>query len=46
LKDDGPAIDKGVVLPSFNDGFRGKAADLGALELGEPMPHFGPRPKK
>jgi hypothetical protein len=43
LKADGPAIDKGVVLPNFNDGFQGKAPDLGALELGEPMPHFGPR---
>jgi len=43
LKPDGPAVDKGVVLPNFNDGFRGKAPDLGALEAGEPMPHFGPR---
>lgn len=43
LKEGGPAIDKGVVLPGFNDGFRGKAPDLGALEAGEAMPHFGPR---
>jgi len=43
LKADGPAVDKGVVLPNFNDGFKGKAPDLGALEVGEPMPHFGPR---
>ncbi len=46
LKDGGPAVDRGVVLPNFNDGFQGKAPDLGALELGEPMPHFGPRPRK
>jgi hypothetical protein len=46
LKADGPAIDKGVLLPNFNDGFQGKAPDLGALELGEPMPQFGPRPAK
>ncbi len=43
LRADGPAVDRGVVLPNFNDGFKGKAPDLGALELGEPMPHFGPR---
>lgn len=40
------AIDKGVVLPNINDGFKGKAPDLGALEFGEAMPHFGPREKK
>jgi hypothetical protein len=39
------AIDKGVVLPNFNDGFKGKAPDLGALELGAEMPHYGPRPR-
>lgn len=45
LKDGGPAVDQGIVLPNFNDAFKGKAPDLGALELGEPMPHFGPRPR-
>lgn len=40
------AIDKGVVLPGLNDGFKGKAPDLGALEFGEEMPYFGPRKKK
>ena len=43
LRPDGPAVDQGVILPNFNDGFKGKAPDLGALEAGEPMPHFGPR---
>jgi len=40
------AIDKGVVLPGFNDGFAGKAPDLGCYELGQPLPHYGPRPRK
>jgi hypothetical protein len=38
------AIDAGVVLPNINDGFAGKAPDLGAHELGKPMPAYGPRP--
>ena len=37
------AIDAGQPLPGFNDGFRGRAPDLGAYELGEPLPHYGPR---
>ena len=39
------AIDAGQVLPSFNDDFAGKAPDLGAYELGQPVPHYGPRPE-
>ncbi len=39
------ALDKGVRLPNFNDGFTGKAPDLGAYERGRPLPHYGPRPK-
>jgi len=39
------AIDKGQVLPNFNDNFTGKAPDLGAIELGSPLPAYGPRPK-
>jgi hypothetical protein len=38
------AVDAGVVLPNFNDGFTGKAPDLGCCELGQPLPHYGPRP--
>lgn len=38
------AVDAGVVLPNFNDGFAGAAPDLGCCELGEPLPHYGPRP--
>jgi len=37
------AVDTGAVLPNINDGFAGKAPDLGAHELGlEPIRH-GPR---
>ncbi len=38
------AVDAGVVLPNFNDGFTGTAPDLGCCELGRPLPHYGPRP--
>jgi hypothetical protein len=37
------AIDAGTVLPNVTDGFTGRAPDLGALELGVPAPHYGPR---
>jgi hypothetical protein len=32
-----------MVLPSVNDGFAGRAPDLGALEAGKEEPHYGPR---
>jgi hypothetical protein len=38
------AVDAGVVLPNFNEGFSGTAPDLGCCELGRPLPHYGPRP--
>lgn len=37
------AIDAGVLIPTVNEGFVGKAPDLGALEVGTPVPHYGPR---
>ena len=43
LKAGSKAVDAGVALPTINDGFNGKAPDLGALELGQPEPHYGPR---
>lgn len=43
LKPGGPAVDSGVALPNINDGYVGRAPDLGALELGAPPPHYGPR---
>ena len=30
-------------LPNVTDGFAGAAPDLGALELGQTAPHYGPR---
>jgi len=38
-----PAVDAGMELPNVTDGFNGRAPDLGALERGEDMPHYGPR---
>ena len=29
--------------PNVNDGFTGRAPDLGAYELGQPIPVYGPR---
>jgi len=43
LKPASAAVDKGVVLPNITDRFAGKAPDLGALELGQAPPHYGPR---
>lgn len=45
LRTGSAAIDKGVVLPGVTDGFSGAAPDLGALEQGEPLPIYGPRPR-
>jgi hypothetical protein len=39
------AVDRGVVLPNFSDGFQGEAPDLGCCELGQQPPNFGPRPE-
>ena len=39
-------IDAGQPLPGVNDGFSGKAPDLGAYEIGAPIPHYGPRRAK
>ena len=44
LRPGSAAIDRGVVIPNVNDGFTGSAPDLGALEAGQPMPIYGPRP--
>ena len=38
-----PAVDVGILLPTINDDFTGKAPDLGAYELDRPIPHYGPR---
>lgn len=44
LKPGGKAVDAGVPLANVNDGFNGKAPDLGAYEAGAPLPVYGPRP--
>jgi hypothetical protein len=43
LKAGSKAVDAGVVIPTVNDGFVGRAPDLGALELGGPVLKYGPR---
>jgi hypothetical protein len=43
LKPGAAAVDRGVPLPTVTDGFGGRAPDIGALELGQPPPHYGPR---
>ncbi len=43
LKPGSAAVDAGTVLPSITDGFTGRAPDLGAYELDQPLPHYGPR---
>ena len=43
LKPGSKAVDAGVRLPNVNDGFAGKAPDLGAYEVGQPAPIYGPR---
>jgi hypothetical protein len=43
LRPGAAAIDRGVELANINDGFTGKAPDLGALEAGQPLPTYGPR---
>jgi hypothetical protein len=37
------AVDAGVPIPNVNDGFTGRAPDLGAYEVGQPVPVYGPR---
>jgi hypothetical protein len=43
LKPTSKAVDAGIVIPTVNEVFTGKAPDLGALEVGAPPPQYGPR---
>jgi hypothetical protein len=43
LKLDSAAVDAACILPNVNDDFTGVAPDLGALEIGLPVPQYGPR---
>ena len=45
LRKDSPAIDNGQIIPNIADVFVGRAPDLGALEFGAPLPHWGIRPE-
>jgi hypothetical protein len=46
LRPQSVAVDRGVALPTVTDGFAGAAPDLGALEAGQPVPIYGPRPAR
>ena len=37
------AVDAGQTLPGLINGFHGSAPDVGADELGDPLPQYGPR---
>ena len=37
------AIDSGEVLPNLADIYVGDGPDLGAYEIGQQLPHYGPR---
>ena len=43
LRSSSAAIDSGLVLPSVNDNYSGRAPDLGCFEFGNRIPHYGPR---
>jgi hypothetical protein len=44
LRPGSAAVDRGIAVPNVTDGFTGQAPDLGALEVGRPVPVYGPRP--
>lgn len=43
LRPGSAAVDAGVPLPNIVDRYHGAAPDLGAYELGDPEPQYGPR---
>jgi hypothetical protein len=43
LKPNSPASAAGLALATINDGYQGKAPDLGAYQAGQAPPHYGPR---
>ena len=43
LRPGSAAVDVAVRITGVNDDFTGRAPDLGALEIGRPVPHYGPR---
>jgi hypothetical protein len=45
LRKGSAAVDAGVKIANLNDSYAGSAPDLGAYELGQELPHYGPRPQ-
>jgi hypothetical protein len=45
LRPGSAAVDAGVRLTGIDDDFTGRGPDLGAYEVGRPMPQYGPRAK-
>ena len=45
LRPGSAAVDRGIAVPNVTDGFTGQAPDLGALEVDQPVPIYGPRPR-
>jgi hypothetical protein len=43
LRPGSAAVDRGIAVPNVTDGFTGQAPDLGAMEVGQPVPVYGPR---
>jgi hypothetical protein len=43
LRPGSAAVDKGTRLANVTESYAGSAPDLGALEIGQPAPHYGPR---
>ena len=44
LRPGSAAVDAGIRLHNINDDFTGRAPDLGAYEIDQALPHYGPRP--
>ena len=45
LRPGSAAVDRGIPIPNINDGYGGAAPDVGAYELGQELPLYGPRPE-
>jgi hypothetical protein len=43
LAPDSSARDAGIAIANINDAHQGAAPDAGAYEIGDPLPHYGPR---
>jgi hypothetical protein len=43
LKPGAPEIGRGIVIPNVTEGRNGNPPDLGAVQFGDPLPHYGPR---